>query len=372
MLIILLINFVILALVVWNSFAWPLLSATGNHFSQSCSILIPARNEEDNIGECLDSVLRQGNSVSEIIVCNDHSEDATAAIVSHYQKKDYRIRMIATGNLPKGWCGKSFACNSLAAEAHGDWMLFIDADTRLSSDAVNGMIAEAVRQNYTFLSSWPGLVMESAWERVLMPMLNFVVFTLFPAPLSFRRDDPSLGLAHGACILVKRTEYNAIGGHELVFNRIFEDTSLARAWRASGRKGICLDGQDLVRVRMYNSLEGIWQGFQKNIYPAFSRGLSFWIFLVFHTTCFLIPFIILPWIFLGYWHLWPLGISALCVILMRIFQAGRFRFPLWSVLFHPLAEVMLIAIGLSSWSNCQLGRGVSWKGRVYKRGIHHD
>lgn len=372
MLILLLINLLILALVVWNTRAWPAPSANGKTCAETCSILIPARNEEENLGDCLDSAMRQGNPVVEIIVCNDHSEDATAEIVENYNKIDPRIRMINASGLPEGWCGKNFACALLAAEARGDWMLFLDADARLSPDAVSCMMAEAGQRDCTLLSSWPGLVLESAWERALMPMLNFLVFTLFPAPLSLRRDDPSLGLAHGACILVKRTEYEATGGHWLVFDKIFEDTELARAWRASGRHGFCLDGQDLVRVRMYDSLGGIWQGFQKNIFPAFSRAFSFWLFLGFHAACFLTPFAILPWLAMGYWRLWPLGVSALCILLMRALQAQRFRYPAWSVLVHPLAEVMLIAIGLSSWWSFQVGRGVSWKGRVYVRSCRRE
>ena len=372
MLAILLINLLILALVVWNTWAWPAPIAIGETCTETCSILIPARDEEDNLKDCLDSAMRQGDSVIEIIVCNDHSEDATSEIVGSYSKTDPRVRMINAGDLPKGWCGKTFACNLLAAEARGDWMLFLDADARLSVDAVSRMMAEAGQRDCTFLSSWPGLVLGSFWERILMPMLNFVVFTLFPAPLSLRKNDPSLGLAHGASILVKRTEYEAIGGHKLVFDKIFEDTGLARAWRASGRRGICLDGQSLVRVRMYDSLGGIWQGFQKNVFPAFSNTLSFWLFLGFHAACFLMPFVILAWLFMGYWHFWPIAASALCVLLMRAVQARRFRYPFWSLLVHPLAEVMLIAIGLSSWWNCQVGGGVSWKGRVYARSRHHD
>jgi len=372
MLILLFINLLILALVIWNTRAWPAPIGSGETLMETCSILIPARNEEDNLGLCLDSAMGQGNPVMEIIVCNDHSEDNTEEIVGHYRKKDPRIRMIKAGELPEGWCGKNFACALLAAEARGDWLLFLDADARLSPHAVRCMMAEAGQWDCTFLSSWPGLVLGSAWERALMPMLNFVVFTLFPAPLSLRRNDPSLGLAHGACILVKRTEYEAIGGHGLVFDKIFEDTGLARAWRASGRRGICLDGQDLVHVRMYDSLKGIWQGFQKNVFPAFSSSLSFWLFLGFHGTCFLMPFATLPWLFMGYRHLWPLGASALCVLLMRAVQARRFAYPGWSVLVHPLAEAMLIAIGLSSWWHCRVGGGVSWKGRMYMGSGHHD
>jgi chlorobactene glucosyltransferase len=367
MLILLTINLLILVLVIWNALAWPKPRSDTNFQTESCSILIPARNEENTLGDCLNSAIQQGNDVIEIIVCNDHSEDQTAAVVSQYRKLDDRLRMIEANDLPGGWCGKNFACASLAAQARGNWMLFLDADTILSHDAVSIIIAEARHRRCSFLSCWPGLILESAWERALMPMLNFVVFTLFPAPLSIQRNDPSLGLAHGTCILMRRADYQVTGGHQLVFDQVFEDTCLARSWRASGRRGICLDGQDLVRVRMYDSLGAIWRGFQKNFYPAFSRAYSFWLFIGFHVVCFLLPFAILPMFAAGNLDLWPLGAAALCVLLIRLIQAWRFRYPYWSILVHPLAEIMLIAIGLSSWWKCHWGQGVEWKGRVYGR-----
>jgi glycosyltransferase involved in cell wall biosynthesis len=372
MILVLLVNILILALVIWNALAWPAPAAAGKNVMETCSILIPARNEESNLPHCLDSALRQGKNVIEIIVCNDNSEDATLKTAEDYGKIDSRVRVISAGPLPEGWIGKNFACSLLASEAQGDWIMFLDADTRLSPDTVSSILAEAFERDCTFLSPWPRLILGSKLESALMPMLNFAVFTFFPAPLSLRRNYPSLGLAHGACILIKRAEYEAGGGHKLVFDEIFEDTALARAWRDSDRRGICLDGQNLVRVRMYKSPGEIWRGFEKNFFPAFSKAVNFWLFLGFHGVFFLMPFVILPWLFTGHLHLWPLGASALCILIMRLVQALKFRYPLWSIFAHPLAEVIMIAIGLSSWRHCRTGVGISWKGRTYFRSSRHE
>ncbi|NQU69827.1 MAG: glycosyltransferase [Rhodospirillales bacterium] len=360
------INFLILLLVTWNALAWPKPGLPARDCPNTCSALVPARNEQENIGPCLDSVLRQGASVREILVCDDHSDDATAGIVRQYSPKDPRVRLIQAGELPEGWCGKNHACARLAGEAAGSWLLFLDADARLSTEAIDRMMAEAQLRGVTFLSCWPGLILAGFWEKMLMPLLNFVVFTLFPAPLSLRRGDPALGLAHGACILIKRTEYESAGGHRLVHDQIFEDTCLARAWRASGRRGVCLDGQDLVKVRMYESLAGIWHGFQKNFFPAFRRTSSFWLFLVLHLVCFTGPFLIAPFTIGRGMQVWPVWGSVGCVLLMRTVQSWRFGYPIWSVPAHPLAEIMLIVVGLSSWWSCRCGRGVEWKGRIYR------
>lgn len=372
MVLLLILNLLILLLVLWNAIHWPKPRVAGERFTRACSVLIPARNEQDNIGPCLEAVLRQGDAVREILVCDDHSTDQTASIVKQFEQSDSRIRLITPDALPSGWCGKTFACATLAAEANGEWLLFIDADSRLCDEAIDRMLHEACTRNVSFLSCWPGLVLKGFWEKALMPMLNFVVFTLFPAPLSLKRQDASLGLAHGACILARRDEYKKVGGHEAVRDEIFEDTSLARVWRAREERGICLDGQDIVYVRMYDSFHGIWNGFRKNFFPAFRHRHSFWLFLLLHLVWFFLPFLLFVGMAIqGIWSL-PVGVAAVSVLLMRTTLSLRFGYPLWSVLLHPLAELILLMLGVVSWWSCHGGRGVEWKGRVYRAGAKHN
>jgi chlorobactene glucosyltransferase len=281
---------------------------------------------------------------------------------------DPRVRLIVPPALPSGWCGKPFACSRLAAEASGEWLLFIDADARLYEGAIGRMLNEAVARDVSFLSCWPGLELKGLWEKILMPMLNFVVLTLFPAPLSMKRRDASLGLAHGACILARREEYKRVGGHVAVRDELFEDTSLARIWRARGERGLCLDGQKIVRVRMYDSFHGIWNGFRKNFFPSFRHVRSFWLFMLLHLFCFFLPFVLCVALALqGAWSL-QAGLAAVSVLLMRALLALRFGYPLWSVLLHPLAECVLLILGIVSWWSCRGGRGVEWKGRIYRAG----
>ncbi|HQR35883.1 MAG TPA: glycosyltransferase family 2 protein [Blastocatellia bacterium] len=351
----------ILALVAWNVIAWPKVSnaTPSNSPSNAVSILIPARNEERNLPGCLDAALRQDATVAEILVYDDHSTDATASIVRDYAQRDPRVRLVPAVPLADGWCGKNFACAQLAQQARSEWMLFLDADARLTHGAAKRMATEATRRKLTFLSCWPGLTLFSFWERVLMPLLNFTVFTLFPAPLSLLRQDASLGLAHGACLLMHRATYHELGGHGAVRDQIFEDTRLAQLWRERGKRGLCLDGQDIVHVRMYDSLGDIWRGFQKNFFPAFRHETSFWAFLALHASTFLAPFFL---IFVNI----NFALVAGLVLAMRALLAIRFRHSSWSVLLHPLGEAILIGVGLSSWWRCKTGKGVAWKGRVYQ------
>jgi chlorobactene glucosyltransferase len=359
--------FATLCVAVWNALAWPRVgesSGVENLSSERVSILIPARDEERNIAGCLDAALAQGACVGEVLVYDDHSRDETARIVGEYARRDPRVRLVAPAPLPAGWCGKTFACARLAEEARADWLLFLDADARLSVGAAALIVREAEARAVTMLSCWPRLETRGFWEGALMPLLNFVVFTLYPAPLALRRADASLGLAHGSCVLARRDDYESVGGHTIVRGELFEDVRLAQAWRAAGRPSLCLDGRAVVTVRMYNSLAEIWRGFQKNFFPAFRSARGFRAFMALHLFVFLAPFALLPLAAETKGGAF-LSAAAACVLATRFALALRFRQPLWSPLVHPLGEAVLLALGVSSWLRCRTGRGVEWKGRSY-------
>ncbi len=364
--IILFVNICVLFLILDNALLWPRIKykALGQCSPPCVSLLIPARNEEHNIQDAILSAVHQP-SILEILVYNDHSTDSTAEIVQNLARRFPHIRLINPVRLPHGWCGKPFACWQLAQQAQGEWLLFLDADARLQSHSVEALVATATRFRATFLSAWPGLEIKSLAEAFFMPLLNFVVFSLFPAPLSLKMMIPSLGLAHGACILAHRQSYLEVGGHSLVRGEIFEDTALARAWRQRGHTSICLDGQEIVRVRMYDSLKAIWRGFEKVAYPAFRSKLNFWLFLGLHVATFVAPFLVGVAAARGGVWLWEAWASVGTAVLARLVQCVQFRYPCWSALLHPLAEIGLIALLLSSAAKCFFGIGVTWKGRRY-------
>ncbi|MCC6796035.1 MAG: glycosyltransferase [Candidatus Hydrogenedentes bacterium] len=349
-----------------NTVTWPAAKSSLDSRDIRVSVLVPARNEESRIAQCLDTVLTQGEVVGEVLVYNDHSTDATGRIVDEFSRRDARVRTIDSLPLPADWCGKNYACFRLAHAARSPWLLFIDADVRLSPGAVEAAVSEALQRDATMVSLWPRISVGGFWEKILMPMLNFVVFTAYPSWLALKRPDASFGLAHGACILAHRDTYMRVGGHEVVRDEIFEDTRLARAWRQCGHSSICLDGQELVCVRMYESLGEIWRGFQKNFYTAFHSRVMFWFFLLVHACVFTFPFFALPVCVVrgGGYGAW--AISVISIIAARFALAMRFRQPAWTALFHPIAQTVLIALGLSSCWRCVTGKGVEWKGRSYR------
>lgn len=340
-----------LAVAIANALFWPRVRKARSLAGGGLSVLIPARNEEHNLGDCLKSVLVQGKEVSEVLVYDDHSTDSTALIAA--STGDARVRVLTPSELPAGWFGKTFACSELSKCATNRWLLFLDADVRLEPDACARMLSEVEARRLTFLSCWPRFQMLTWPERLLMPMLNFVVFSVFPGPLSLWRNDASLGVAHGACMLMERAAYARVGGHAAVRAEIFEDTRLAQRWREAGERGLCLDGRSVLRVRMYASLLEIWQGFTKNFYLAFRHPVNFWIFVMLHFSVFLMPFL---------WWNWR---AAAVVLATRAVLAWRFGQGWWSVVAHPFTEVMVLAIAIGSWRVSRSPGGVAWKGRQY-------
>lgn len=355
------VNLIVLTVVLINWIKWRPLHPLP-HKSRPCvSVLIPARNEERNIAAAIQSALEQGTIVQEILVYDDHSEDQTRHLVCALQKGAPTVRLIEPAPLPEGWLGKPFACEQLSAAATAEWLLFLDADTRLHPGAAEAMLEAAEASKATFLSCWPGILTGSFWEHIFMPMLNFVVYSIFPTPMQVKNPSPSFGLAHGACLFIHGKTYREIGGHTCVKAELFEDTMLARTWREKKQAGICLDGQKIVSVRMYRNLREIITGFSKIAYPAFERELSFWLFIGFHFLFMLLPFLLLPFASLSILA----ATAAGAVLSARLAQCIQFGFPLWSVLFHPVAEVGLIGLGLYARHRCRHSSGVSWKGRVY-------
>lgn len=359
--IILFVTLLLLFVTLTNVWFWPRLRQTSDVWPGQVSVLIPARNEAANLPACLTSVLKQGMTVREVLIYNDHSTDATADVIAEWATRDDRIQAVASQTLPPGWCGKNFACAQLAQAAGGNWLLFLDADARLADNAVARMLVETQRRRLTMLSCWPHLELVTFAEKALMPLLNTVVFSIFPGVLSLWRGEPSLGLAHGACLLFERATYEKLGGHTAVRDQIFEDTRLAQLWRQRGERSLGLDGQGIVCVRMYDSFAAIWAGFQKNFFPAFQSELSFWLFWLLHALVYLAPF------YLALTGQREYVIAALAVLTLRLLLAWRFKQPFWSALLQPFTEAVLLMLGLSSWWRCKSGRGVTWKGRAYHK-----
>ena len=330
------------------------------------SVLIPARNEELRLRPCISTLSDSDFPILEILILDDHSTDETAALVQQRAKGDPRIRLISGQPLPKGWVGKPWACHQLALQAKGDYLLFVDADTRFSDITLSQAVNLAHEQQSDLLSLWPYLESLSWSERLVIPFVH--LFILFYLPHWAKGSLRCFGAANGQFVLFRRTAYEKIKGHESVRNHMVEDIAIARNMRAAGFKVLNLDGTNpghsiaLVRCRMYTRFSEVWEGFTKNLYPSFDGNFfAFFFFQSIQAVIFLAPFLLLFTPFGG-----PLVWTEIAIIFaLRLCMAYRFRQSYLGVFLHPFGQLLVLAIAMNSWLQTLRGR-LPWKGRFYQ------
>jgi glycosyltransferase involved in cell wall biosynthesis len=230
------------------------------------SVIVPARNEEASLKNCLDSLVAQTNVAFEIIVINDHSTDRTHEIASSFSDK--RVRVVEAGTLPPGWTGKNNAVIAGAKVAHGEWLLFTDADTVHLPGSLARSIEEATRQHAALLSYSPRQVVKSFWEKAVMPVIFAELAASF-RPSKVSDPNSPAAAANGQYLLITRAAYDAVGGHAAIAAKLLEDVALARAVKKSGRKICFRFGGDAVRTRMYRTFAQLREGWTKNLVLLF-------------------------------------------------------------------------------------------------------
>lgn len=333
------------------------------------SIIVPARNEERQIEECVRSLLAQRYPEFEVIVVDDGSGDRTPEILNGIAAEDRRLRVVHGNPLPDGWIGKPWALYQGMRHARGQWLLFTDADTQHEPLACASAMQYALSRNLSFLSLLPTQRFESIAERVFLPtilwMIAFGIGSL-DAINDPKRTDAAI--FNGQYILCRRDAFEAIGGHERVRSSIAEDYDLARIVKRDGRFGAMIAGaNDLVHTRMYRSFREIWDGFSKNLY----LGVREYPLHGAPAILMLAALSPLPEIALARAVLKRRPKAALQSLAAIALSAGaaefgmrRSRFPRGSGLFFPIGAATMVAIFVNSALLHGTGR-VRWRGRTY-------
>jgi chlorobactene glucosyltransferase len=234
------------------------------------SALIPAKDEEATIEECLTSVCRQIYPRLEIIVIDDRSTDRTGEIARQLAHRDPRVRVLHNDHLPPGWTGKTHVLHQAAEQARGEWLWFLDADTAHAPQFLGVMMEYARSQNAALVSLLPELRCDTFWEQLVQPLGAIVLMQSFP--LHRVNDDRSkLAFANGQSILIERAAYDAAGGHAAVRDRFVEDIGMAAKVKALGRPIRTVLVRNLVTCRMYASLAQLIRGWSRILYDALDR-----------------------------------------------------------------------------------------------------
>jgi chlorobactene glucosyltransferase len=336
----------------------------------SLSIVVPARDEERSIEPCVRSLLAQRGAEAEVIVVDDRSGDETPVILARLQREFPVLQVVNGEALPEGWVGKPWACAQGARRATGEWLLFTDADSRHEAHASASTLAFARAHGADALSIMTGQDLESPAERAILPaILQMIVFASGPLTEINDPQRPDRALANGQYLLVSRTAYDALGGHEALRGEIVEDIEFARRLKADGRfRMIVAEATQLVHVRMYRSFREIWDGFTKNMYlgargdiRAVAGGVAF-------CGALSVAPPLLAWASLRRGHrahaAEALAVTAL-VMAVAVRGATYVSMPRRLAVFAPFGIGMFAAIALNSTRRALTGAGFAWRGRHY-------
>jgi chlorobactene glucosyltransferase len=367
---VLIILFFLFLIFLWNLYVTRKKKKSTSKYSSYpfVSVLIPARNEEANIENCVTSLLKQNYPNFEVIVLNDNSTDRTSQILSDLKQKYSELKIINGKPLSSGWIGKSYACHQLTKESKGEWLLFTDADTIHNENSIKEGIESALSRNADLLSVIPYQITKTLPEKLVIPVLHFVTFVLLPFYFLEKRGFEKFTFAVGQYMLFKKTSLDKIGGYEAVKNEIVEDVMMGRLIKKNNMQLVIQSGIDMVRCRMYRSFSQLWEGFSKNVFA----GMGFSTLLMFVIILMYLILFVLP--FFGLIYFVIIGENELAIVcagqvainyLIRFILSIKFKLSFSSSLLHPFGILTVLLITINSWRLVKFSLGPKWKGRTY-------
>jgi glycosyltransferase involved in cell wall biosynthesis len=340
------------------------------------TVIVPARNEEDCLGDCLQSLVSQSEEIFELgrdwdlIVVDDGSTDRTAEIARGIA----RVTVMEAETLEPGWTGKNNAVWTAARRARGRWLLFTDADTIHEPGGLRHAMHEAERHKVGMLSYSPRQIVKGFAQRSLMPLVFCELALAYP-PAKVTDPAQRIAAANGQFLLVEREAYRKLGGHPSVAGEVLEDVALAVLAKRR-RVGLRFRyADDIVSARMYRTTAAMIEGWTKNLKLLFDNALTLAIFRA-------LDFFLLFGLPVLAWELWNARLGAhglewlgagwvLALLWLRTLfrfyrRAAKSNFSFLDCAISPLGLPLFVVLLYRSWFQHQILKRVSWKGREYK------
>ncbi len=346
------------------------LKITGRHPAPAqfpkVSVLVPARNEEANIGRCIRSLLSQDYPDFEVLALDDESDDGTRTILDSLAGSDSRLRVLDGRPLEAGWVGKNWACAQLATQAAGALLFFTDADTFHTPGALRAVVTAMEGERADFMSGFLRQEVLTRGEKLIVPFFSWVMYCFTPLRVGYRTKLPALSYAVGQMLLIRRTAYEGVGGHAAVRSAIAEDFALARRTTALGYRCRMMQATHLVSCRMYQGGRHAFAGLSKNLFAAFDFRLIPYVFAwLWLLIMFLRPLADLGLYALGFPRAVPLAAILVCVglaLVLWLVPYRLLRLPLWPAALYPATLLVMEVVAFRSLWLSLLG-GLTWKGR---------
>jgi cellulose synthase/poly-beta-1,6-N-acetylglucosamine synthase-like glycosyltransferase len=347
------INAFLLSMAIFNAITIVRPRAQGSQ-NLSFSILVPCRNEAENVSELVATLGALDHPRYEVIFINDNSTDGTGELLRQAITDRPYMKVISAAPLSDGWMGKPWALSQGLSHATHDYIVTVDADVRLAPDALSAMDAVLQRTGSDFLSPYPSQIAVTMSERLVQPLLQWTWMTTVPLRLAMQSSRTSLAVANGQFLIVKKSALISVGGFAAIQSSVLDDIDLARVLIHGGFRGGVCDGSAIASTRMYTSFREIRAGYGKSMSTGFG-GIFGSLALVFvMAVSGILPFI-------GSIAGSPIATaSLLMVIASRIISAISSRSLLIDALLHPISALFFIYLLI--YSNLFHSK-IMWKGR---------
>ena len=337
------------------------------------SVIVPACNEQSGIGACLQSVLRQDYPNFELIFVNDRSDDNTLAIAESIVQGRGNVRVLSVEDLPSGWTGKCHALDVGAQQASGEWLAFLDADSRLHKSALRECYSEAVRKKVGMITLSPKFVLRTFWEKALQPAFVAMACILFPLGL-INDSSSTVASANGMFYLIKRRVYERIGGHRDVKGLAVEDIGIGKRVKAAGMGLLFANGRRVMSTRMYRDFSETVYGWIRILSASMNYELSPTIkYLCVHILVSFPVLIAALFIYIpqsnavapGTWFLLPITCILVMAVASTLFCSQIGAPKKYSILLI-IGNLMLIWVFLVILKKIILNEPLQWRGTTYR------
>ncbi len=311
------------------------------------SFIVPARNEEENIENCIKSIKGLEIKNYEIIVVDDNSNDRTYEIIRRIEG----VKAIRIYEKPIEAVGKNYALYVGYLNSKGDILIFLDADVIVSNEGIE----EALKllKNYDVVSFSPKQITKTIWEFSIQPIMFKFLEYIYPYSNSVALN--------GQFIAIKRDVYETIGTHKVILSEILEDVKFAKLLNQNGYK-IYFNETKKVSCRMYKNLKEIIYGWSKNLY-LLADGLK--IFKFTFKYLLLIAF----WYILIFSSILKNNFLLLFIFLLLSnleFYYNFKNYKPYNLFSATFGIILFIMIAINSFYWHEVKKIVYWKGREIK------
>jgi glycosyltransferase involved in cell wall biosynthesis len=330
------------------------------------SIIVPARNEEENVAAALSTMLKIDYDNYEVIAVNDRSTDRTGDVMDRVAATPEavgRLKIIHVTELPHGWLGKVHAMWSAANQANGDWLLFTDADVLFRPDVLTRAQAYAEAERADHLVLFPRMIMEGPGERIMVAFFQTLfVFGHRPWKVADPKSKDHIGV--GAFNLIRRRVYDAVGTYEALRFEVLDDMKLGKIVKNAGYAQRNVYGADLISLRWVKGAMGMVNNLTKNFFAVLS--FQWWRLLL---SAFALAFLNLT-PFLGIWlaHGWarlPYAVALASIFGIYVGMSWESDVPAYYFVLHPIGATLFVHILLRSMILTLARGGVVWRGTFY-------